>query len=198
MLAYCTFVINAHSCFECFLICLSCPVFPAASHLCISLCFACWFFYLFIFIYLFLVFNFDLNCDWVHPTFADNLTHDAWNIFKFIWYFTIFSSAAYFVVFVVLHSLSRYTRSRISFSPPEGRMHALWKSREAEMLSSSRFAALSTFTPFVCSTQRRPTSWSSLFLQVCCWLKYFVSFWCTELLWLIVIRSEIFVFPMLF
>jgi len=48
-------------------------------------------------------------------------------------------------------------------------MHAPWKSREAKMLSSSRFDAPSTCTHFVCLILRKLISWSNHFLQVSCW-----------------------------
>ena len=57
-------------------------------------------------------------------------------------------------------------RLKISFSLQEGKMHVLWKSRRARMLSSSRSVAPSTCTHFVCLTRRRLKSWSNLSLPV--------------------------------
>lgn len=71
-----------------------------------------------------------------------------------------------FCLSVADHSRSKSTRSRISFSPQEGKMHALWESRGAKMRSSSRSVAPSTCTHFASLTLKRLTSWSSLSLLV--------------------------------
>jgi hypothetical protein len=70
-------------------------------------------------------------------------------------------------VFGAVHSLSKSTRLRISFSLLEGRMRGQWESRGARMWLSSRSDVPSTFTHSVCLTLRKPTNWSNHFLQVC-------------------------------
>ena len=69
-------------------------------------------------------------------------------------------------IYLPVYSQSKFMRSRISFSLLEGKMHVLWKSRGARMLSSSKFDAPSTSTRCVCLTLRKQTSWSNLCLQV--------------------------------
>ena len=70
----------------------------------------------------------------------------------------------------MLNSRSKSMRLRISFLLQEGRMHVQWRSRRAEMWSSSRFDALGTFTHFASLIPRRLTSWSNPFPQVLIWL----------------------------
>ena len=80
------------------------------------------------------------------------------------------------VLKINLNSRNRYTRSRISSSPLEGRMHGLWRLRRIRMWSSSRFVARSTCTHYVCLMLRRLKSWSNLFPQVSCLVGCFFLF----------------------
>jgi hypothetical protein len=104
------------------------------------------------------------------------------------WFFAFFFCCHFFLVFTevcfsvlcrLTHSLSKSTRSKISSSLQEGKMRALWGSRRAKVLSSSRSVAPSTSTRFASSTKRRLTSWSSLSLLVS--MKkiffFFLIFW---------------------
>lgn len=103
-----------------------------------------------------------------------------WFFFMFLHFLPVsdnMSSVDYcFLIFVIflgkinLNSRSKFTRSRISFSQPEGRMLVQWRLRRTRMSSSSRFVAQSTCIHSVSLMLRRPRSWSSPFPQVCLFL----------------------------